>query len=397
MRKTLTDRGVAALKPRAERYAAPDPQLAGHYVRVQPGGSKTFAAVARTPAGRQVWTTIGAADVISIDEAREAARPIIKRIRAGLPALETKPDSVADVVENWLVRHLEAKELRSSREIRRMLNSHILPAWRDREFVGIKRSDITKLMDRVQDKHGARAADYVLNVVSSIANWYARRVDDYVPPIARGMRRQSTKAQARDRILDDDELRAIWKACETAGKFGAFVRLSLLTGQRRTRVAEMKWSEIDTNGLWTLPIEPREKENGGKLRLPAAALEIIHAQPRIGSNPYVFPGRDRDAYLGPFQGLGQAKKVMEAELPDMPRWVLHDLRRTSRSLMSRAGIRPDIAERTLGHVITGVGGTYDRYGYADEKADALARLAVLIDGIVSLRENVVALRTKRRK
>ena len=50
-----------------------------------------------------------------------------------------------------------------------MLNSHILPAWRDREFVGIRRSDITKLMDRVQDKHGARAADYVLNVFSAIA------------------------------------------------------------------------------------------------------------------------------------------------------------------------------------------------------------------------------------
>ena len=96
------------------------------------------------------------------------------------------------------------------------------------------------------------------------------------------MRRQSTKAQARKRILDDGELAAIWKASETAGKFGAFVRLSLLTAQRRTRVAEMKWEEIDADGLWTLPIEPREKENGGRLQLPEAALEIIRAQPRLG-------------------------------------------------------------------------------------------------------------------
>ena len=57
MRKTLTDRGVAALKPRAERYAFPDPGMTGHYVRVQPSGAKAFVTVARTPAGRQVWST----------------------------------------------------------------------------------------------------------------------------------------------------------------------------------------------------------------------------------------------------------------------------------------------------------------------------------------------------
>jgi integrase len=412
MRRTLTDKGVIALKPRAERYALPDPQMVGHYVRVQPTGSKTFVAVARNPGGRQVWTAIGAADVMSITEAREAAREVIKRIRAGLPAVETKPDSVAAVVENWLKRHLEAEgrqhlptkdparyRLRSQREIRRMLNSHILPAWRDREFIGIRRSDITKLMDRVQDKHGARAADYVLNVFSSIANWHASRVDDYVPPIARGMKRQSTKAQARTRILDDGELAAIWKASENAGKFGAFVRLSLLTGQRRTRVAEMKWSEIDADGLWTLPIEPREKENGGKLRLPEAALAIIRGQPRIGENPYVFPGRDRDGYLGPFKGLGQAQAVMIAGLPDMPRWVLHDLRRTARSLMSRAGVRPDIAERVLGHAIVGVEGTYNRYAYEAEKGEALAALAALIRAIVDppAADNVVPMVESRER
>jgi integrase len=396
MRKTLTDRGVAGLKPRAERYALPDPQMTGHYVRVQPSGAKSFVTVARTPAGKQVWTAIGAADVMPIAEAREAAREIIKRIRAGLPAIEIKPDSVGAVVENWTKRHLEEKGLRSSREIRRMLKTHILPAWRDREFVGIRRSDVTALMDRVQDKHGARAADYVLNVFSSIANWYATRVDDYRPPLIKGMRRQSTKAQARKRILDDAEIRTLWKAAETAGMFGAIARLLLLTGQRRTRVAEMKWSEIDSDGLWTLPIEPREKENGGKLRLPRAALDIIRAQPRIGDNPHVFPGRDRDGYLGPYKGLGQAKAIMDART-GVKDWVVHDLRRTARSLMSRAGVRPEIAERVLGHAIVGIEATYDRYGYEDEKADALARLAALIRGIVDPVDNVVTMVKKPRK
>jgi integrase len=64
-------------------------------------------------------------------------------------------------------------------------------------------------------------------------------------------------------------------------------------------------------------------------------------------------------------------------------WTLHDLRRTSRSLLSRTGIRPDIAERVLGHTIGGVEATYDRHSYSDEKADALARLSALIEHIVN--------------
>jgi integrase len=409
-RRTLSDKGVAALKPRAERFAYPDPELAGHYVRVQPkSGAKAYVAVARTPTGKQVWSSIGACDVMKIDEARELARDVIKRVRAGLPAVDAKPDSVKAVVDNWIKLYLEHKKkqhlpindparyrLRSQREIRRMLNSHILPAWRDREFISIKRSDITKLMDKVADRHGDRAADYVLTTFSSIANWYARRVDDYNSPIPRrGMRRQSVKAQARARILTDDEIKTVWAAAADAGKFGAIVKLLLLTGQRMSRVAEMKWSEVDGDGLWTLPLAPREKENGGKLQLPPAALEVIRAQARVDGNDHVFPGRMRGDYRGPFKGLGQTKAVMDRKT-GMSGWVVHDLRRTARSLMSRAGVRPDISERTLGHAIVGVAGTYDRFEYRGEKADALARLAALIDDIVHPRPaNVVPMAAKR--
>jgi integrase len=328
---------------------------------------------------------------MAIADSRELARAAIKRIRAGLPAIETKPDSTASVVENWLERHLEANGLRSKREITRLLRSHILPAWGDREFVSIRRSDVTALMDKVESAHGARAADYCLNIFSSIANWHARRVDDYAPPLVKGMRRQSTKAQARERILTDDEIRTLWKSAADAGMFGSIVKLLLLTGQRVTRVAEMKWTEVDAGGLWTLPLAPREKSNGGKLQLPKFALEIIAQQPRLAGNEYVFAGRMRADYCGPFKGLGQAKAIMDAKT-GMTDWVVHDLRRTARSLLSRAGVAPDVAERVLGHALVGVRGTYDRHGYQQEKADALARLAVLIDSIVNPRTaNVVPL------
>ena len=109
--------------------------------------------------------------------------------------------------------------------------------------------------------------------------------------------------------------------------------------------------------------------------LPKAAIAIVQAQPRLGDNPFVFAGRGN----GPFRGFSQAKAAFDDKLPKgMPEWVLHDLRRTARSLMARAGVRPDIAERVMGHAIAGVEGVYDRHSYRDEKADALQRLASLL-------------------
>ena len=158
MRRTLTDKGVSGLKPRSDRYAFPDPELRGHYVRIQPSGAKTFVTVARDPFGKQVWTNIGAADVLKIDEARDQARVAIKRIKAGMPAIEpppVKPDTFKAVAEDWLKRHVIKKKLRSEREIKRSLEKYVYPHWADRDFIGIKRSDITALLDHIEDENGA--------------------------------------------------------------------------------------------------------------------------------------------------------------------------------------------------------------------------------------------------
>ena len=77
----------------------------------------------------------------------------------------------------------------------------------------------------------------------------------------------------------------------------------------------------------------------------------------------------------------------------LPRWTNHDLRRTARSLMSRASVSPDHAERALGHVIGGVRGTYDRHEFKAEKAQAFEALAIQIARILNPQENVVALRS----
>jgi integrase len=127
------------------------------------------------------------------------------------------------------------------------------------------------------------------------------------------------------------------------------------------------------------------------------ALDIIGGQPKLGDNPYVFAGRGNAHISGYSKGKSALDDKLAENHPNMAPWTIHDLRRTARSLMSRAGVRPDIAERVLGHRIPGVKGIYDRHQYFDEKGDALAKLATLIDAIVHPKENVVSMTAGGRK
>jgi integrase len=392
-RKSLTDKGIAALKPRAARYAFPDPQLASHYVRVTPGGAKSFCCVARAPDGRQIWTTIGDCEVMPIEQARTRAREMLQRVRDGKPAVEADKPSFKAIVEKWIEIYAEPKKLRSLPNIRRLLAVHVYshPRFKDRPFVDIEREDITELLDEIQTGSGARQADLVLTILRSIMNWHATRTNKYRSPIVRGMSRD--EAQPRERILNDDEIRTIWKSAGSAGRFGAIAKLCLLTGQRRSVIGKMQWDHISPAGTWDIPLEPREKDNAGMLALPAVALDIIRSQPKLAGNPYVFGSRDDK----PFCGYSLPKREFDDKLPKMPRWTLHDCRRTARSLLSRAGIRPDIAERTLGHAIRGTEKIYDRHHYGPEKKHALAALANLIDGIVNPRDNVTRMRKRAKR
>jgi integrase len=329
--------------------------------------------------------------VLTIDAARDKAREAIKRIKEGLPAFEpppVQPDSVADVCAGWLTRHVEAKGLRTGGELKRVLEKYVLPVWHDRAFATIRRSDVAALLDAVEDAHGPWVADEVLAVLGSVSSWFASRNDDYVPPFVKGMRRVPAQARKRSRILSDTELRAVWRAAEQAGTFGALIQLLLTTAQRREKVVTMKWSDLDGD-VWTIASEPREKGNPGTLKLPPLAMKVLGRLPRMAGNPYVFHGRSD----GPLAGFSH-RHARFLKASGTSGWTLHDARRSARSLMARAGVISEHAERVLGHVIAGVEGVYNQHAYAPEKAAALAKLARLITQVVDGEggKNVVPLR-----
>jgi integrase len=377
-RHRLTDKGVAKLQPKKARYAYADPELPGHYVRVQPSGAKSFVVVTRDPRGKQHWRTVGSPPML-IDDAREIGRKIIRSIR------EAPPDSFEGVASEWFKRYVTKKQLRSASELDRFLRVNILPEWSGRDFSSIRRSDISRLLDRIEDEHGGRQADYALEIVRRICNWHATRDDNYNSPIVRGMRRTNPKERQRKRILTDDEIRAVWNATDPATSFGGLVRMLLVTAQRLDKVASIRWDDLEGN-IWTIRTAPREKGNAGILELPAAAMELISMRGR--GEGFVFPSRG-GRQLG---GLAKYKRRLDRD-SGVSDWVLHDLRRTARSLMSRAGVNSDHAERVMGHAQEGVKGVYDQHAYQQEKAEALRKLAGLLALILNPPEGrVVRLR-----
>ena len=375
-RRTLNDRGVRALRRKQKRFIVADPEQRGHYLRVPPHGPITFTTVSRNRFGRQVWAALGTSDTMKIDEARELCRTALRRVKDGKSPLEPPklaPEAVAKVCEAWLQRVVRKSAYRTASEKERIVSKYIVPAIGDRVFTEIRRSDIASLLDHIEDENGKHQADAVLSVLRAVGTWVARRDDSYALPFIRGMGRTSHKERQRDRILSDDELRRVWAAADDTGVFGALVRLLLLTGQRVGVVIDMSRSDIKEDGTWVIPLQPRAKGHGGTLKLPAAALAVLDGIPR-------WHGTDR-VFLSANMNLHEPKRKLD-DAANVHGWVLHDLRRSARSLLSRALVAPHIAERVLGHVQPGVAGVYDRHGYTDEKADALRRLSNLIETIL---------------
>jgi integrase len=259
-----------------------------------------------------------------------------------------------------------------------------------RQIADIKRSELVRLLDHIEDANGPVMADRTLATIRKIMNWHASRSDEFRSPIVPGMARTSSKERARERILSDDELRALWTTAESfysveRGPLGPLLQFLLLTGARRSEAAGMMWRELE-DADWMLPAA-RNKVKVDLVRpLSGAAVQTLAKLPRIKNVRYVFSG-GADRALSGFSNF-RRRVQKHAGVAD---WTLHDLRRTARSLMSRAGVSPDHAERCLGHVIGGVRGTYDRHEFYHEKKRAYEALAALILMIVNPSDNVVSL------
>ena len=367
------------------------------------GGTLTFYLVWYPKGGGTKQHKLGRWPALKLATARDEVLELQEAIRKDRDHLikkariEAETETFAIVAANFKRLYIEKHKLRTGRVMWQQIETHLTPTLGPKAFNQISRKrDLTPLFDKIEANNGASTADAVLAVLQSICTFQTLRDEEYRSPLVRGMKRY--KVNPRKRALEtDDEIKTFWTATDDLGTYGALARICLLLGQRRTKVAQMKWTDIE-DGVWTLGRAPREKPNCGAIILPPFVLAIIEVQPRLNKNPFVFPAlRGR----GAFNAFGQYALIMtkrEQEiLPEMAPHTVHDLRRSFRTICPRLGISRETAERCLGHVIgNAIERTYDQYAYLDEMGVAFATFARHVQALVTpAPANVVSLRRER--
>jgi integrase len=391
MAKRLTTKAIENLKPGPARCEISD-HANGLFLISQSSGHRSWALRFRFQ-GKSIKLTLGQWPAMTLADARKAAadaqhalargnNPAKAKVGAKIAVDAARANTLTAVCENYLKR--EGKKLRTVDQRLSILRRLVYPRLGARPIGEIRRSEIVTLLDRIEDGSGARMADVTLAVLRKIMRWHATRDDDFRSPIVPGMGRQNTAEHRGTRILDDDEIRRLWQATEDNAPFSALIRCLLLTSARRTEVAGLRRDEIDDNGIWTLPAA-RSKTKVDVIRpLSKAALALVEQMPQIDGCPYPFTSNG----ITPIASFSGPKAALDAR-SRIVGWRLHDLRRTARSLLSRAGVNADIAERVLGHAIPGVRGIYDRHTFLPEMARAVEALSAEIERIINPPEGAV--------
>jgi integrase len=399
----LTAKAVENFKPRAVRVELPDAGCKNLYLVVQPlpSGAKSFAARYRIGSPSKARKlTLKHPDgrlITGLADARVACTAAMKLVADGVdPAAARQKEEeqriLADgeafmtIAESYMKR--EGSRLRSAHVRSQTLHRLIYPRIGSRPIGQISRREIVTLLDHVEDHNGPVAANAVLAFVRKIMNWHATRDDLFRSPIVPGMARIRPSERERSRILSDDEIAKLWHATEASTVVvNAQLRFLLLTAARRAEVTKMKWDELEGD-VWILPASRDKSKRGVTRPLSKAAMAILDALPRIDDCPYVFSNDGRR----PAIHLHRPKASLAKNIGSVD-WTIHDLRRTARSLLSRAGISSDIAEMCLGHTKQAIRRTYDRFEYIEAKRHAFEALAALIARIVRpLGDNVIELR-----
>jgi integrase len=393
--KRFTDIAIRKLKPKDHTYEVSDPGARGLRVVVFPSGKKSFIVRYRRPDGKSAKLTLGQ---IPLTTARKVAGDANYEVQQGRDpgkakqaAKATAAAAAADTVQAVCAEYMKraGAKLRSYKQRERILTRLIYPAIGARPIASITKLDCIRLFDKISDDSGPVMADYTRAILSRVFNWHEGRHDTFASPITRGIERQAKprRERARTRTLNDDEIRALWKATAGAKPFLALIRFLLLTGARLTEARRMTRSEV-TNGDWLLPAERNKVKLELVRPLSPQAKAILDNRPVVDGCPYYFTSDGRRAVAAPTR----AKKLLD-ESSGVSGWRLHDLRRTARSIMTRAGITREHAEQCLGHVQKLVVGTYDRHDYYNEKKRAFEKLATQLELIVNQPEgNVVTLR-----
>jgi integrase len=401
----LTDMAVKKLKPPPKAQIDYwDLLISGFGIRVSNKGRKSWILMTRAynaEKGKKTLArfTLGTYPAMSLGDARKAAGAKLDQVaqdaEAGIdtrtarttPPVKVKARTIEDAVAEFFRLYVENNVRASTAEQYRIAwYVHTLPRWPGRSLDDITRSDIINLLDEIAAAGKPISANRTLSAISKFFNWAAPRYDLGILPTL-GVEKP-TKETARERTLNESEIEAFWKGAEEAGwPFGPFVQMLAITAQRRGEVAAMQWQDVDLdNALWTIPAALTKAGRTHEVPLSALAVELLENLPRLGD--FIFTTRgDR-----PLSGFSKMKARLH-NLIGFDDWTLHDLRRTAGTNMAALRVAPSTISRVLNHAEGGVTKIYVRYGYLEEKRDALNTWAHKLESIVAPSDdNVVLIR-----
>lgn len=381
--------GLSVPEGRAEIIVFDD-ALPGFGVRVRVGGAKSYIFQYRV-GRKQRRLSLGRVAGLSCHKARKLAgeQNSLRQIGQDPQGVKRKARDKAvftfkDTSRDYL-SHAETKlRPRSYAEVKR----HIEKLWApfdDMILDDISLRDIAGRLAKIRIENGKVAATRARSSLSSFFRWAMGEGLVQANPVSATNKPIDEKDIARDRVLSDDEVKAVWTACRD-DDYGRIVRLLLLVGARRDEVGGMRWSEIDDQRrIWTLPAS--RSKNRSPLDVPLAdqVVTILASVPKQEGRDFVF-----GSGAGGFSGWSKAKAALDSRIVEarakkaeeegqepkkLTPWRLHDLRRTfSTKLHDELGIQPHIVESLLNHQSghkRGVGGTYNRATYNREKKIAL--------------------------
>jgi integrase len=430
----LTTLAVANIKPARTRREIPDDRSPGLHLIVQPSGARSWALRFRRPDGRPAKLTLGKCDLsdtevsdapvlggaLTLRQARELAASIDRERARGIDVVEQRKTAKArrhaeavDRAENnfTAAATLFVKDYRTKRQTRprrwrddaavlglyyppgsdpgkiepTIIKGSLADAWRSKPVADINDFALHTVIEDARKSHGPGRARRLHAALSVLFGWLKQRRRLITTNPMRELARPGTPA-SRERRLSDAEIVVFWKACDRIGPFGQIAKLLLLTGCRLREVSNMERAELEDSGTWTIPGARTKNHKALMMPLPPLALDIIAGMPPIESK-YVFTiSGDK-----PLTGFTKAKARLDREMakiagkPVEP-WRLHDTRRTFASGLAALGVALPVVERLLNHIsgsFGGVAGVYQRHEFATEKADALARWARHVEGLVS--------------
>jgi integrase len=346
-------------------------------------GTRTFSAMFRVN-GKLIRETIGRYPRISLSNARASALDIMRAAQDGADARERRsraPCTVTygELVEAYVEKHLKVNA-RSWRNIRSGLLSQRMTPFLKRPVATVTRREIIDLCDAMVAAGAPQGAVNHLRHLKMLFNWAAGR-DMIVHNPTSGVK-PPAKSVERDRVLTDAEIAAVWQATfNLTSPFGEMYRMFLLTGQRRSEVSTMRWSEV-TGDLWTIPREKVKKDRAHTVPLSRTARRILYALrelPRFAEDGFVFSTTGGASASSNFC---KTKRELD-RLSNVTDWTIHDIRRTVRSKLAELGVPREVARKVLNHEDGKVDRIYNRHDYLSEKREALDTWEKMLLSLIS--------------